>query len=363
MRTGPLLIMAGGTGGHVYPALAVADFLRDKGVTVLWLGTRSGLEYKLVPARGYRLLTVDFRGIRGKALDKWLVAPFILIRAVLQAVVIFFRIRPAAALGMGGYASAPGGLAAWLLRVPLLIHEQNSVAGATNRLLKPLAQVIMEGFPGTFKRGPCVYDTGNPVRAEISAAPDPVERLGTYPGRAFRLLILGGSQGARTLNEMVPPALELMDRDIDMEIWHQAGERHYAAVKKQYEALQRNVNLRLEAFIEDMAGAYAWADLVLCRAGALTIAELCSTGVASILVPYPHAVDDHQTGNAKFLSDKGCALLIAESELDSRKLAQVIMGIASHPDRLLEMSRLTRLQARPDATRDVAKLCLEAIHA
>ena len=363
MRTAPLLIMAGGTGGHVYPALAVADFLRDKGVTVLWLGTRSGMEYKLVPARGYRLLTVDFRGIRGKALDKWLVAPFILMRAVFQALVIFFRIRPAAALGMGGYASAPGGLAAWLLRVPLLIHEQNSVAGSTNRLLKPLAQVIMEGFPGTFKRGPRIYDTGNPVRVEISAAPDPAERLSTYPGRPFRLLILGGSQGARSLNEMVPPALEMMDRDIDMEIWHQAGERHYDAVTKQYEALQRNVKLRLEAFIEDMAGAYAWADLVLCRAGALTIAELCSTGAASILVPYPHAVDDHQTSNAKFLSDKGCALLIGESELDSRKLAQVIIGIASQPGRLREMSRLTRLQARPNATRDVAELCLEAIHA
>jgi len=358
-----MLIMAGGTGGHLYPALAVADFLRDKGVPVLWLGTRSGLEYKIVPARGYHLLTVEFRGIRGKALDKWLVAPFILIRAVLQALVIFFRIRPAAALGMGGFASAPGGIAAWLFRVPLLIHEQNSVAGATNRLLKPLARVIMEGFPGTFRSSPKVHDTGNPVRAGISALSDPADRLKSYPGRAFRLLVLGGSQGAMALNEIIPAALALMDGEIDIEIWHQAGERHYAAVKKQYETPLRNINLQLDAFIEDMAGAYEWADLVLCRAGALTIAELCNAGVASILVPYPHAVDDHQTGNAKFLSDNGCALLIPETELDANKLAQVIIGISREPGRLQEMSRLTRLQARPGATREVAELCLEVMRA
>ena len=358
-----MLIMAGGTGGHVYPALAVADFLRDKGVPVLWLGTQSGLEYKVVPARGYHLLTVDFRGIRGKALNKWLVAPFILIRAVLQALVIFSRIRPAAALGMGGFASAPGGIAAWLFRVPLLIHEQNSVAGATNRLLKPLARVIMEGFPGTFRNSPKVHDTGNPVRAGISALPDPADRLKSYPGRALRLLILGGSQGAMALNEVVPAALALMVGEIDIEIWHQTGERHYSAAKKQYEGLQPDINPRLVAFIEDMASAYEWADLVLCRAGALTIAELCNAGVASILVPYPHAVDDHQTGNAKFLSDDGCALLIPEVELDGNKLARVIIGISREPGRLQEMSRLTRLKARPEATRDVAGLCLEVIRA
>lgn len=356
-----MLIMAGGTGGHVYPALAVADFLRDKGVPVLWLGTRAGLEYRVVPAMGYHLLTVDFRGIRGKTLDKWLVAPFIMVRAVLQALVIFSRIKPAAALGMGGFASAPGGVAAWFFRVPLLIHEQNSVAGATNRLLKPLSRVIMEGFPGTFRSGPRVHDTGNPVRAGISALSDPANRLKSYPGRAFRLLILGGSQGAMALNQIVPTALARMDTDFDIEVWHQAGERHIAAVKKQYETLGRKVNLRLDAFIEDMASAYEWADLVLCRAGALTIAELCNAGAASILVPYPHAVDDHQTGNAKFLSDKGCALLIPEAELDGNKLAQVIIGISQEPERLLEMSRLTRLQARPGATRDVAELCLEVM--
>ena len=363
MRTGPLLIMAGGTGGHVFPALAVADFLRDNGVPVLWLGTRSGLESKVVPVKGYRLLTVDFRGIRGKTLDKWLVAPFVMIRAVLQAVLIFFRIKPAAALGMGGFASAPGGIAAWLFRVPLLIHEQNSVVGATNRLLKPMAKVIMEGFPGTFDSNPRVHNTGNPVRTGIAVLPDPGDRLKSYPGRAFHLLILGGSQGARALNEIVPTALELMDKDFNVEVWHQAGELHYATVKNQYESMQRTINPRLEAFIEDMARAYEWADLVLCRAGALTIAELCSAGVASILVPYPNAVDDHQTSNAKHLSDKGCALLIPEPELDSKMLAKVITAIAREPGRLLEMSRLTRLQARPEATRDVAELCLEAMHA
>ena len=363
MRSGPLLIMAGGTGGHVYPALAVADFVRDKGVTVLWLGTRSGLEFKVVPVKGYRLLTVDFRGIRGKTLDKWLVAPFVLIRAVWQALVILSRIKPAAALGMGGFASVPGGIAAWMLRVPLLIHEQNSVAGAGNRLLKPMARVIMEGFPKTFKSSPRVHHTGNPVRAEIGALPDPAARLRSCPGRALRLLILGGSQGARALNKIVPSTLALLDRDVDIEVWHQSGELHHAEVNRLYERMERTINLRLEAFIEDMAGAYGWADLVLCRAGALTIAELCSAGVPSILVPYPHAVDDHQTGNASYLSDRGCALLIPESELDSRTLAKMISAIAADPGRLLEMSRLTRLQARPQATRDVAELCLEVMRA
>ena len=362
MGAGPLLIMAGGTGGHVYPALAVADYLREKGVTVLWLGTRAGLEYKVVPGKGYRLLTIDFRGVRGKKMDKWIIAPFLLIRAVLQAAVILFRNRPAAALGMGGFASAPGGIAAWLMRVPLLIHEQNSVAGTTNRLLKPMARLIMEGFPGTFKTGLKVRDTGNPVRTQITRLPAPDDRLKSYPGRPFRLLVLGGSQGAKALNEMVPATLASVEKDIDLQVWHQTGEGHYEGVKKLYEKVEPPINARIDAFIDDMAQAYAWADLALCRAGALTIAEICAAGVASILVPFPYAVDDHQTGNARYLSDKGCALLIPESELESRGLAGLISDIAKSPARLLEMSRSTREQARPEATRDVAELCLEVMH-
>lgn len=362
MQAGPLLIMAGGTGGHVYPALAVADYLRDMGVTVLWLGTRTGLEYKVVPGRGYRLLTVDFRGVRGKKLDKWLIAPFLLLRAVMQAVVIMFRNKPAAALGMGGFASAPGGIAAWLMRVPLLIHEQNSVAGATNRLLKPMARLIMEGFPQTFKANHRVRNTGNPVRTEITRLPVPDDRLESYPGREFRVLVLGGSQGAKALNEVVPQALTSMDKDIDIKVWHQTGEQHYEAVKKLYDALDPPVNVRINAFIDNMAEAYAWTDLALCRAGALTIAEICAAGVASILVPYPHAVDDHQTSNARYLSNKGCALLIPEAELEGAGLAAIISDMAGTPARLLEMSRSTREQARPEAARDVAELCLEVMH-
>jgi UDP-N-acetylglucosamine--N-acetylmuramyl-(pentapeptide) pyrophosphoryl-undecaprenol N-acetylglucosamine transferase len=352
----PLLIMAGGTGGHVYPALAVAD-------SVLWLGTRTGLEYRVVPGNGYRLLTIDVKGIRGKSVDKWLIAPFQLIRAVIQAMLILVRNKPAAALGMGGFASAPGGIAAWLLRIPLLIHEQNSIAGTTNRLLKPLAKVIMEGFPGTFKADNKVYTTGNPVRMEIIKLPGPENKFESFHGRNFHLLILGGSLGAKTLNETAPAALALIAETLDIQVWHQTGELHYVEVKKLYEHQGVSAKVRLDAFIEDMAEAYTWADLVLCRAGALTIAELCVAGIASILVPYPYAIDDHQTANARYLSSKGCALLIPESELDINKLAKLISDIAGTPKRLFEMSDLTRQQARPQATRDVAELCLGFIHA
>ena len=354
----PLLIMAGGTGGHVYPALAVADYLKTRGVSILWLGTKNGLEYKVVPDNGYRLFTIDIMGVRGKTLDKWLLAPFRLLRAVLQAVMILLRNRPAAALGMGGFASAPGGIAAWLLRVPLLIHEQNSVVGTANRILRPMAKIIMEGFPDTFTPDRKVHTTGNPVRKEILNLSALETGLESYPDRELHLLILGGSQGAKTLNEIVPSTLAIIAKTLDVRVWHQTGEIHYQQVKNLYEHQEDQLNVRLDSFIEDMAAAYTWADLVLCRAGALTLAELCITGVASILVPYPFAVDDHQTVNARYLSNKGCALLIPETDLNDKKLAEIITDILSTPGRLLEMSSLTRKQARPQATRDVAELCL-----
>ena len=354
----PLLIMAGGTGGHVYPALAVADYLRAEGFPVLWLGTRNGLEYKVVPDKGYRLLTIDIWGVRGKTIGRWILAPILLIRAIFQAVLILLRIKPAAALGMGGFASAPGGIAAWLLRIPLLIHEQNSVAGTANRLLLPMAKIVMQGFPGTFQQSHKVHSTGNPVRPEIITAAEKNYRTGFSHDGKFNLLILGGSQGAKTLNEIIPPALSRMRDTIDVSIWHQTGERHFPEVKALYEKLGGLIDIRIDAFINDMGKAYSWADLVLCRSGAMTIAELCVSGVASILVPYPFAIDDHQTVNARYLSDRGCALLIPESELDDARLANSICEIFNTPGRLLEMSTLTKQQAAPWSTRDVAELCM-----
>jgi len=357
-----LLIMAGGTGGHVYPALAVADYLRDQGISILWLGTKTGLEYRVVPGKGYPLLTIDVKGIRGKTIDKWLIAPFQVLRAVIQAIFILLQNKPAAALGMGGFASAPGGIAAWLLRIPLLIHEQNSIAGTANRLLSPMAKVIMEGFPNTFKSDHKVRTTGNPVRREIMDRQGNGGRSESFHDRNFHLLVLGGSQGAKAINDTVPVALTSIGGNLDIQVWHQTGEAHYEDVKDLYKHHGLLEKVRVDAFIEDMAKAYNWADLVVCRAGAMTIAELCISGVPSILVPFPFAIDDHQTSNARYLSNKGCALLIPEPELEANGLAKNIAEILGTPGRLSEMSDRTRQQARPQATRDVAEFCMELLH-
>lgn len=358
----PILIMAGGTGGHVFPALAVADYLRDKGIPVFWLGTKAGLESRVVTKNGFQLLTIDVRGIRGKAIKKWFSAPFMLLHAIYQAIVILIRIKPAVVLGMGGFASGPGGIAAWLLRVPLLIHEQNSIAGFTNYLLAPFAKIIMQGFPGTFKSNDKVYTTGNPVRKTLSELPEPEVRYSERLDSAMRLLIIGGSLGAKALNEIVPAALGRLQDDIDIEVWHQTGEQHYESTFKFYQDLDRETNFRVNPFIEDMASAYTWADIVLCRAGALTIAELSLIGVASILVPFPYAVDDHQTANARHLSEKGGAILISELELEENSLASLLTELAKAPQRLLDMARNSKLLSHPEATKDVAERCLEVIH-
>jgi UDP-N-acetylglucosamine--N-acetylmuramyl-(pentapeptide) pyrophosphoryl-undecaprenol N-acetylglucosamine transferase len=353
------MIMAGGTGGHVYPALAVAEYLRGKGVTLYWLGTRHGLEASLVPARNLPLLTIGVRGLRGRGAGAWLLAPFRLTVALIQSLLVIARCRPGAVLGMGGFASGPGGLAAWLLRIPLLVHEQNAIAGLTNRLLAPLATLVMEGFPGTFPPERKARATGNPVREEIARIAEPETRLaGREPG-VVRLLILGGSQGARALNELVPAALRELDGSFDLEVLHQTGAAHAASAAQHYAGLKVR-RLTLAPFIEDMAAAYSWADLVLCRAGALTIAELCAAGLASVLVPFPYAVDDHQTANARHLRDAGCALLLSEAELNPRMLADVLAGLCTDRARLLDMARRCRRLGRPGAARDVGELCLEA---
>jgi UDP-N-acetylglucosamine--N-acetylmuramyl-(pentapeptide) pyrophosphoryl-undecaprenol N-acetylglucosamine transferase len=353
--------MAGGTGGHIYPALAVAAYLRRHDVPLLWLGTRRGLEARLVPEAGYSLLTITISGLRGKNVATLVLAPFKLMLALWQSLVLMLRIRPAAVLGMGGFASGPGGLAAWLLRIPLLLHEQNAILGLTNRLLAPLASRCMEAFPGTFGR-PAAIHTGNPVRAAIAALAVPRERMQGRNG-PLRLLVLGGSLGAAALNRLVPEALGLLASESpgDVEVWHQAGGQHREATVERYAAVR--VDARVEPYVDDMAAAYAWADLVICRAGAMTIAELAAAGVAAVLVPYPHAVDDHQTANAGYLLAAGAALLIQERDLTPSGLAALLRELATQRPKLLEMADAARRLAKFDAAEQVGRRCMEAAYA
>lgn len=349
-----VVIMAGGTGGHVFPALAVAERLRGQGMSVVWMGTRRGLEAQLVPAAGISVEWVAISGLRGKGALSWLLAPFKLAMALFQSVGILLRRRPVAVLGMGGFVAGPGGLAAWLLHRPLLIHEQNAVAGLTNRLLARLARCVMVAFPGSL--GPKAVLTGNPVRLEIAALPAPEQRLAGRSER-LRLLVLGGSLGAQALNETVPPALAKIEPAQRPEVWHQAGARNIDEARHSY--AEAGVDARVVPFIDNMAEAYSWADLVLCRAGALTIAELAAAGVGSILVPFPHAVDDHQTRNAEYLVREGAALLIPQRQLDPAQLGDLLLELGQDRGRLLDMATAARRVARPDAAERVAALCLE----
>ncbi|MFO7604085.1 MAG: undecaprenyldiphospho-muramoylpentapeptide beta-N-acetylglucosaminyltransferase, partial [Gammaproteobacteria bacterium] len=284
-----IMIMAGGTGGHIFPALAVAHELRQQGHRVTWLGTPHGMEARLVPQAGYAMEYISIQGLRGHGVARWLLAPFKLLGAILQALRILSRQRPHVVLGMGGFVAGPGGVASWLWRCPLVIHEQNAAPGLTNRLLARLATTVLQAFPNSL---PKARLTGNPVRDSISRLAPPEQRYAQRQD-ALRILILGGSQGALILNQIVPAALARVGAQPPLQIWHQCGERHLQATLETY--ADAGVHARVAAFIDDMAEAYAWADLVICRAGALTIAELAAAGVAAVLIPFPHAVDDHQT--------------------------------------------------------------------
>ncbi|MBX6421531.1 MAG: undecaprenyldiphospho-muramoylpentapeptide beta-N-acetylglucosaminyltransferase [Fulvimonas sp.] len=347
-----VMIAAGGTGGHVYPALAVAEVLRARGHEVVWLGTPDSFEARVVPRHGIGVETVRVSGLRGQGLRRWFAAPLTLLRALRQARGILRRQRPAVVLGMGGYAAGPGGFAAWLAGIPLVIHEQNAVAGYTNRWLAPLARRVLEAFPGTFGEARTV---GNPVRGAIAALADPGVR---YAGRsgAARLLVLGGSQGARALNETVPAALALLPEDRRPQVRHQAG-RTLELAQRAYGAA--GVVAEVNAFIEDMASAYGWADLVICRAGASTVAELAAAGCAALLVPYPHAVDDHQTRNAQYLVRAGAALLLPQAQLTAPRLAELLGELLVARDRLVAMAQAARRAAWPNAAVAIADACLE----
>ena len=345
-----ILIMAGGTGGHIYPGLAVADALRVQGWNVVWLGAPNSMEAELVPKHGYPVAWVNFSGVRGKGLLRLLTLPFTLLRALGQSADAIFRHRPDVVLGMGGYITMPGGLMAAMLRRPLVIHEQNSIAGLSNKVLAKFASRVLSGFPGVLKGAQWC---GNPVRADIAALPEPKVRFAGRGGK-LNVLVVGGSLGAQALNEALPKALAMMGEAERPNVLHQTGKKHFETVQKLY--AQAGVNADIRAFLDDMADQYAKADVVICRAGALTIAELAAAGVASVLIPFPFAVDDHQTYNARFLSDKNAALLLPQKELSAEKLAQLLRELTR--EKLLAMAQVARSLAKPDATQQVAQVCI-----
>ncbi len=361
MSSPRILIMAGGTGGHVFPALAVAQELRQRGAEVSWLGTRAGIEAELVPQAGIDIDYISITGLRGRGMLGWLLAPLRIVRALWQALTVLRRRQPQAVLGLGGFASGPGGLAAWISGKPLLIHEQNAVAGLTNRLLSHVAKQVMQAFPGTFTEAPWVSTCGNPVRREIAAIAAPEQRYAQHQG-ALRLLVVGGSLGAMALNEILPRALALLPVEQRPLVRHQSGRRHLEQVQKFYQVA--GVEAELLPFIDDMAAAYDWADLVLCRAGALTVSELAAAGVAALLVPYPHAVDDHQTHNAGFLVETGAALLLPQHTMSAEMLAAILQRFCAEPasgrKELGAMAQAARRLAQPEATATVAEACIAA---
>jgi UDP-N-acetylglucosamine--N-acetylmuramyl-(pentapeptide) pyrophosphoryl-undecaprenol N-acetylglucosamine transferase len=351
-KTGTLMVMAGGTGGHVYPAMAVADYMITHGWKVVWLCTEGGMENKLIEDKNYSKAMMTMRGVRGKGLLGWVLLPIKLAIAFKQSYVAIRQYQPTVVLGMGGFAAFPGGLMAKLLGKPLVIHEQNSIAGLTNKTLSLFANRVLAAFPSAF--GSKAELVGNPVREEITQLAAPEQRYNQRTGK-LKLLVVGGSLGATALNDVLPKALANLPKET-FEVVHQAGEKHIAALQANYHEASRAAETK--AFINNMAEMYAWADVVVCRAGALTIAELACVGVASVLVPFPYAVDDHQTYNAKYLSDAGAAKLIQQSEFNVQKATEILSNLTR--DICLEMAIKAKQLAKPEATHAVAKICMEA---
>ena len=355
-----LLMMAGGTGGHIFPALAVAEKLRDAKINVVWLGSRTGLESRIVPAAGFQSDWLDIRGVRNRGWLRLLQLPFVLARAMWQAHQIIRRRTPMALLGMGGFASGPGGLVAVLTRLPLLIHESNARPGLTNRVLAPLARYVMCGFPNTVGLGKGADWTGNPLRADLLNIPPPSTRYRDREG-ALRLLVVGGSQGARALNQVVPEAIALLPEDKRPIVVHQSGSTELNAVRTTYHRL--GVAAQVTGFIDDMRSAYSVADLVICRAGAMTVSEVCAVGIAALLVPYPHAAGDHQSANAAYLVENNAALAVSQAALSPLVLSEMFLKFDQNRDQLQAMAAQARALFQPNATDRVARQCLEVLGA
>jgi UDP-N-acetylglucosamine--N-acetylmuramyl-(pentapeptide) pyrophosphoryl-undecaprenol N-acetylglucosamine transferase len=350
-----VLIMAGGTGGHVFPALAVARVMRERGFTPVWLGTANGMESRLVPQHHIDMEFIAVGGVRGKGIKTKLLAPFVLLNAVLQSLRIIRKRKPLVVFGAGGFASGPGGIAAWLSRVPLVIHEQNAVAGVTNRWLAKVSRVVYEAFPGAL--GGKAICVGNPVRREIAALPSPAQRYAQHHD-AMRVLVVGGSLGAQRLNALVPEALALLKPEERPQVIHQCGERNLSAAQAAYQ--QYKVQADVRAFIADIAEMYAWADLIICRAGALTVSEVAAAGLPALFVPFPAAVDDHQTCNAQYLVQAGAAIVIQERDLTAQRLADALHNLISRGrEHLQAMAMRARAKAIVDADVRIADQCIK----
>ena len=356
-----VMIMAGGTGGHVFPALAVADELLAVDAKISWLGTRRGIESELVPSRDLAITYLDIEGIRGRGVMALIRAPLLLFRSIRQALSLLNEFKPQVVLGMGGFASGPGAVAAKLKGIPVVIHEQNSVAGTTNRLSAHIARRVMQGFPNTLTNGEWC---GNPVRPEIANLLPPQERLAKRKGKAS-LLVLGGSRGALAINRLLPEALGRIDARVRPNVIHQTGRDHLQGTIDAYQEQGLNLKngkINVVPFIDAMEDAYAWADFVICRAGALTIAELTAVGLGSLLIPFPHAIDDHQTCNGELLVVQGAATMIQQSALTPEILANEINAICTQPERRLNMAMRARELAKIGAAQQVAKACIEVAH-
>ncbi len=352
-QAAPVMILAGGTGGHIFPALAVAKVLRARGVPVTWLGANGAMETRLVPQHDIPLDTIAISGVRGKGGLAMLGVPLRVLRAVRSAALVLRQRAPRAVVSFGGFAAGPGGMAARLQGRPLLVHEQNRAPGFTNRVLAQFARRILTGFPGSFPaREEAV---GNPVRNEIATLPLPAQRY-AVPTRHLKLLVLGGSQGARVLNNALPQALAALP-GLQIDVRHQCGEKMRDEAVRAY--AEAAVEASVESFIADMAQAYSWADLVVCRAGASTLAELCAVGIGSVLVPFAAAVDDHQTKNAMYLVEHGAALLLRQDDQLANRLQQVLAELAVDPARRLAMAEAARALAKPDAAERIADIILE----
>jgi len=349
-----VVIMAGGTGGHIYPALACAHDFREKGIEVHWLGSKAGMEESIVPQHDIPLHTLSIKGVRGKGVLGLAAAPFRILHAVGQAIAVLQSLKPDVVLGMGGFVAGPGGVAAKLLGIPLAIHEQNAVAGTTNKLLAKVAGLKMQAFSGAL---PNALTLGNPIRRDILQQVVRSSRLET--ARPLRLLVVGGSLGAKAINDVIPKVLAEWPFSQRLDVWHQTGKRNHQDVQALYDSLE--VEARVDAYLENMNQAYYWADVVLCRAGAMTVSELAVAGLPSILVPYPFAIDDHQTENARHLEKVGGAYLLPQPELSSEKVISMLAGLLESEETLLKMGEQAKLVAHPSATQDVVAHCLRLV--
>jgi UDP-N-acetylglucosamine--N-acetylmuramyl-(pentapeptide) pyrophosphoryl-undecaprenol N-acetylglucosamine transferase len=350
--TKTLMVMAGGTGGHVYPAMAVADYLKAKGWRIVWLCTEGGMENRLIEGKGYDKAMMHMQGVRGKGVLGWLLLPLKLAKAFVESRVAIKAYQPHVVLGMGGFAAFPGGVMARLMGKPLVIHEQNSVAGLSNKVLAKFSSRVLAAFPAAFGKKASLV--GNPVRADITQLPAPEVRFAGRDG-PLRLLIVGGSLGAQALNQFVPQALAKLPQEIRPLVVHQAGVKHIEALKSYYQ--QAGVAAQTRAFIEDIAAMYDWADFVICRSGALTVAEVSAVGIGALMVPFPFAVDDHQTTNAAYLAEAGAAILLQQQDLTVNRLVEILTKL--NRETCLNMAQKARLLGKPDATVSVAEVCKE----